>query len=93
MNEPLPPDIGARIVKRRSEKGWDQKRLCAATGIKQSRMSKLEHNKAVPSFAEIQLIALYLECDTHYFDTLRGALLRPSASKPAGPESPEPISP
>lgn len=85
MDEPLPPDIGTRIVQCRQRKGWDQKRLCAATGIKQSRMSKLERNKAVPSFPEIMLIALYLECDTRYFDTLRGRIQQARSPRPAGP--------
>lgn len=67
----LPPELGARIVYFRELKGWNQKRLIRESGILQSRMSKIENDRAKPYFWEVERIALLLEQRLDRFDTLR----------------------
>jgi transcriptional regulator with XRE-family HTH domain len=76
-------DIGGRIAYFRRMKGWLQKQLGAEAGIKPSRMSKLEHGRAEPSFRELQRLALLLGQPLERFDTLRVHDL-PGADAPEG---------
>jgi len=63
--------IGQRIVFFRNLIGWNQNRLILETGIKQSRMSKIESGASKPYFHEVQLIALVLGQPLDHFDTKR----------------------
>ncbi len=68
----LPAELGPRIAVLRGSKHWTQLRLCAETGIEQSRMSKFEHGRSKPYFHEMQRIARALEQPLCLFDTLSG---------------------
>lgn len=67
--------IGQRIVFFRDLKGWNQMELCKATGIKQSRMSKIQNGHNRPSFDEVDRIALFLEQPLQYFSMVRKVVL------------------
>ena len=65
--------VGQLIVYYRELKGWSQKRLYLAVGMRQSRLSSLERGSHEPSFAEVDRIAFFLEQPLACFSTLRSA--------------------
>ncbi len=63
--------LGDRIRYYRERKGWSQSQLGRATGMGQTRLSKIENGRSKPYFWEVERIALYLEVPLGWFDTLR----------------------
>jgi transcriptional regulator with XRE-family HTH domain len=69
--------VGTRIAERRRAKRWSQREFGRRTGIKFTRLSKLETGQATPSLAELVLIANTLDAG---LDELGRGVLAPASS-------------
>jgi transcriptional regulator with XRE-family HTH domain len=69
--------VGTRIAERRRAKLWSQREFGRRTGIKFTRLSKLETGQATPSLAELVLLADTLDAG---LDEIGRGVLAPAAS-------------
>ena len=85
--------LGREIKKARAGLGWKQQDLQAATGISQKYLSRVENDKADPSFSMVLRIAHALQMDLNVL-TQDTEVFQAPASATTPPESaPAPTTP
>lgn len=58
-------DIGSKIRKRRTEKGYSQEYLSEQLNISQATLSNIENNKSVPDVFQLKKLSEVLEVSIH----------------------------